>query len=59
MFGDRLSLTQCQELIEELKMCHLPFQCAHGRPSVVPLAEICNDNLPCGLLSPASYRIER
>uniref|UniRef100_A0AAV1VF58 MutL C-terminal dimerisation domain-containing protein n=1 Tax=Peronospora matthiolae TaxID=2874970 RepID=A0AAV1VF58_9STRA len=59
MFGDRLSMTQCQELIEELKTCHLPFQCAHGRPSVVPLAEICNGNLPCGSSPPASYRIER
>ncbi|CAI5733126.1 unnamed protein product [Hyaloperonospora brassicae] len=49
MFGDRLSLTQCQDLIEELKMCHLPFQCAHGRPSVVPLADIRSDNVSCGL----------
>ncbi|KAK1932518.1 DNA mismatch repair protein MLH3 [Phytophthora citrophthora] len=42
MFGDRLSLAQCQDLIEELKTCQLTFQCAHGRPSVVPLAEIRN-----------------
>ncbi|CAH0493973.1 unnamed protein product [Peronospora farinosa] len=45
MFGDRLSRTQCMDLIAELKMCQLPFQCAHGRPSVVPLAEIRNGNL--------------
>ncbi|CAI5744059.1 unnamed protein product [Peronospora destructor] len=45
MFGDRLSLTQCKDLIAELKMCQLPFQCAHGRPSVVPLAEIRDGNL--------------
>lgn len=42
MFGDRLSLAQCRDLIEDLKNCQLPFQCAHGRPSVVPLAEIRN-----------------
>ncbi|KAL4161711.1 hypothetical protein PRNP1_002263 [Phytophthora ramorum] len=40
MFGDWLSVGQCKGLIEELKTCQLPFQCAHGRPSVVPLAEI-------------------
>ncbi|KAE9360704.1 hypothetical protein PR003_g52 [Phytophthora rubi] len=40
MFGDHLSTGQCKDLIEELKTCQLPFQCAHGRPSVVPLAEI-------------------
>ncbi|KAL4110638.1 hypothetical protein PRIC1_002329 [Phytophthora ramorum] len=40
MFGDWLSVGQCKDLIEELKTCQLPFQCAHGRPSVVPLAEI-------------------
>ncbi|CAI5718362.1 unnamed protein product [Peronospora effusa] len=45
MFGDRLSRTQCMDLIAELKMCQLPFQCAHGRPSVVPLAEIRKGNL--------------
>ncbi|CAH0480244.1 unnamed protein product [Peronospora belbahrii] len=49
MFGDRLSLTQCKDLIAELKMCQLPFQCAHGRPSVVPLVEICNGNLTTSL----------
>jgi DNA mismatch repair ATPase MutL len=40
MFGHRLSFSQCTDLIEDLKKCQLPFQCAHGRPSVVPLAEI-------------------
>ncbi|KAF1793727.1 MutL, C-terminal, dimerization [Phytophthora cactorum] len=45
MFGDHLSLGQCRDLIEDLKTCQLPFQCAHGRPSVVPLAEIHNADL--------------
>ncbi|ETN18660.1 hypothetical protein PPTG_04191 [Phytophthora nicotianae INRA-310] len=43
MFGDHLSLGQCRDLIEDLKTCQLPFQCAHGRPSVVPLVEIHGD----------------
>ncbi|TDH73304.1 hypothetical protein CCR75_007717 [Bremia lactucae] len=42
MFGDYLSLGQCRDLIEDLKTCQLPFQCAHGRPSVVPIAKIHN-----------------
>lgn len=39
MFGDWLSVSQCQELIHQLQHCKLPFQCAHGRPSIVPLVE--------------------
>lgn len=39
MFGDYLSISQCQDLLEDLRACKLPFQCAHGRPSVVPLVE--------------------
>lgn len=39
MFGDFLSVDQCKALLDELRQCQLPFQCAHGRPSVVPLAE--------------------
>src|SRR5690606_35579070 len=40
MFGDYLSISQCNELIDSLSQCKLPFQCAHGRPSMVPLFEI-------------------
>ncbi|WAR19070.1 MLH3-like protein [Mya arenaria] len=36
-FGDSLTLTECHQLIGDLSHCDLPFQCAHGRPSVVPL----------------------
>lgn len=43
MFGDYLSIGQCKELLNELRLCQLPFQCAHGRPSVVPLAEFISD----------------
>lgn len=39
-FGDELTLSQCQELISSLCSCHLPFQCAHGRPSIVPLVNL-------------------
>ncbi|XP_066958145.1 LOW QUALITY PROTEIN: uncharacterized protein [Macrobrachium rosenbergii] len=39
-FGDELTLTQCQEMIDSLVSCQLPFQCAHGRPSVVPVVNM-------------------
>ncbi|XP_046555149.1 uncharacterized protein LOC124264450 [Haliotis rubra] len=39
-FGDSLTLSQCRELLESLAECNLPFQCAHGRPSVMPLLSL-------------------
>jgi DNA mismatch repair ATPase MutL len=42
MFGEKLDRVQCQRLLDSLSKCQLPFQCAHGRPSVVPLG-IIND----------------
>jgi hypothetical protein len=38
MFGDRLDLAACQQLLKRLSKCRLPFQCAHGRPSVAALS---------------------
>lgn len=40
MFNDELSRKQCTVLIEQLRMCTLPFQCAHGRPSMVVLTDL-------------------
>ncbi|XP_006206142.1 DNA mismatch repair protein Mlh3 isoform X1 [Vicugna pacos] len=39
-FNDVLSLEDSCRLIEALSCCQLPFQCAHGRPSMLPLADI-------------------
>ncbi|XP_032477864.1 DNA mismatch repair protein Mlh3 isoform X5 [Phocoena sinus] len=39
-FNDDLSLEESCRLIEALSWCQLPFQCAHGRPSMLPLADI-------------------
>lgn len=39
MFNDELSRDQCLSLIYQLAECYFPFQCAHGRPSMVPLVE--------------------
>ncbi|CAN8072560.1 unnamed protein product [Agarophyton chilense] len=37
-FGDCLSLEQCENVLHALSKCDNPFCCAHGRPSIVPLA---------------------
>jgi DNA mismatch repair protein MLH3 len=40
MFNDELSKEQCQTLVSNLASCKFPFQCAHGRPSLVPLVNL-------------------
>ncbi|KAF2086028.1 hypothetical protein K490DRAFT_44950 [Saccharata proteae CBS 121410] len=40
MFNDELSERRCRELVAALADCRLPFQCAHGRPCMVPLLEV-------------------
>jgi DNA mismatch repair protein MLH3 len=37
MFNDVLSTAECASLLKELSQCSLPFQCAHGRPSLMVL----------------------
>ena len=39
-FGDSLTLRECEALIRDLSRCDLPFQCAHGRPSVMPVLQL-------------------
>lgn len=43
MFNDALSVTQCERLVLQLADTAFPFQCAHGRPSLVPLTDISRD----------------
>nr|XP_033808401.1 DNA mismatch repair protein Mlh3 isoform X2 [Geotrypetes seraphini] len=38
-FNNSLSAEESCSLIEALSRCQLPFQCAHGRPSMLPLAD--------------------
>ena len=40
MFNDILTHEQCEELLSRLSICMLPFQCAHGRPSMTVLADL-------------------
>ncbi|KAL7859330.1 hypothetical protein SRHO_G00144770 [Serrasalmus rhombeus] len=39
-FNDLLSKEECCSLVGSLASCQLPFQCAHGRPSIVPLVNL-------------------
>ncbi|KMT08851.1 hypothetical protein BVRB_6g135740 [Beta vulgaris subsp. vulgaris] len=40
MFGDKLLPSECSLIVEELKRTSLCFQCAHGRPTTVPLVNL-------------------
>lgn len=39
-FGDSLSIEECSSLLGAVVQCSNPFQCAHGRPSIVPLVSL-------------------
>uniref|UniRef100_A0A4W6EXV9 MutL homolog 3 (E. coli) n=1 Tax=Lates calcarifer TaxID=8187 RepID=A0A4W6EXV9_LATCA len=39
-FNDTLSKDECHSLVASLSSCQLPFQCAHGRPSIAPLVDV-------------------
>lgn len=40
MFNDILDKEQGQQLVDALSACDLPFQCAHGRPTMAIVAEL-------------------
>lgn len=40
MFNDVLTIDECQNLVARLARCVFPFQCAHGRPSLVPILDL-------------------
>lgn len=44
-FGDSLSADEMDHLVRQLSRCHQPFQCAHGRPSVAPLVDLCRSDV--------------
>ncbi|RYC54065.1 hypothetical protein CHU98_g12143 [Xylaria longipes] len=46
MFNDPLSHEECENLLKKLADCAFPFQCAHGRPSMVPLVDL-GDDMTC------------
>lgn len=40
MFNDPLTPDECEVLVRRLARCAFPFQCAHGRPSMVPILDL-------------------
>jgi DNA mismatch repair ATPase MutL len=36
-FGDQLTHDECRRIVSQLARCRLPFQCAHGRPTLHPV----------------------
>lgn len=43
MFNDKLSRADMEGLVRSLGNAKFPFQCAHGRPSMVPLGDLGDD----------------
>jgi len=43
-FGDELSRNYCDDMLHRLQSTSFPFQCAHGRPSAVPLIEYIDES---------------
>lgn len=39
-FGHSLTISDCQAFLHNLSSCDLPFQCAHGRPSLMPIVDL-------------------
>ncbi|KAJ5665695.1 uncharacterized protein N7477_008143 [Penicillium maclennaniae] len=40
MFNDSLDIKECEVLVSRLAKCAFPFQCAHGRPSMIPILDL-------------------
>ncbi|KAJ5483867.1 hypothetical protein N7539_006067 [Penicillium diatomitis] len=40
MFNDDLDMAECERLVARLSKCAFPFQCAHGRPSMIPILDM-------------------
>ena len=54
MFGDVLTTAECQQILNALARCELPFQCAHGRPTIVPLLRLAAEDEPSVGSAPVS-----
>ncbi|EAW25476.1 putative DNA mismatch repair protein (Mlh3) [Aspergillus fischeri NRRL 181] len=59
MFNDMLTAEECKSLIGRLARCVLPFQCAHGRPSMVPILDVREDEEFLGKNTECEYEYER
>jgi len=39
-FDDPLTLKECRDIVEQIPSLKFPFQCAHGRPTMIPLVNL-------------------
>ncbi|ORX60132.1 hypothetical protein BCR36DRAFT_408495 [Piromyces finnis] len=39
-FDDPLTLKECRAIVEQMPSLRFPFQCAHGRPTMIPLINL-------------------
>lgn len=58
MFNDPLTFHECTELLKRLMRCVFPFQCAHGRPSMVPLVNLGDFSTHLGNLAADSGKVQ-
>ncbi|CAG8515080.1 1062_t:CDS:2 [Paraglomus occultum] len=56
-FNDKLSRETCIELVSKLAECIFPFQCAHGRPSMIPVVSL--DGVQKSRFAQKPYRYTR
>ena len=59
MFNDELSIEQCESLVQRLGACAFPFQCAHGRPSMIPLVDMSAQLASCNSDTAAAFGTRR
>ncbi|RLM01204.1 hypothetical protein CFD26_107615 [Aspergillus turcosus] len=58
MFNDVLTAEECESLIGRLARCVLPFQCAHGRPSMIPILDLREGEEVVGKSAECEYEYE-
>ena len=39
-FDDPLTIKECRDIVEQMPSLRFPFQCAHGRPTMIPLINL-------------------
>ncbi|KAK5648901.1 hypothetical protein RI129_003793 [Pyrocoelia pectoralis] len=55
-FGKLLSMQEIETLIKNLSKCQLPFQCAHGRPTLSPIINLQQNTVHDYILKPPNLR---
>ena len=61
MFGDSLDRNEMLDMLNDLKQCKIPFQCAHGRPSVAPIVDLTKLSIetPCKKINFSKLKLRK